>query len=912
HGNQFIRNWGARIQNMAKPLLVSDSQASAFWVSLDRLLPPDILEISNPNNTFIDNVASGAFIGFWFVMPVKPLRKSAVFWPDQTVMNPRRTSLPPNGFRGNVIHTIYQDGVQCSNMEVDDEGNLDAGGWEPTSGPPFADWMKIPLVLSDMIIYKIRGPAVWTRGCSPSTWRDIVVADFGRGFDAINTQAAVNWTFIGRSDNVGLPNTDRGISVPSASGEVVPIGGVTHYDVGNGLTVVDSTFINFTDSVVSYGAWSGSTNGPGWDSPPGWLALNSTLINSEVVAFPFWFGTYTFQGDGILDDGTMTGVKGGAYVLGMMPGFGKMPECTYKDSWPGYQCNWFKYGFSHMTVSADIKVSPWIPEQSDTTQYQMEYFGGKAVVNLFSDLTVGFVPMGTPITNVHFLQSTDGAKSWYVYTAFMNGGHYEIINHNSTGSIFQSFGSLTLTLGQCTKSNGWVIFSIAYPRGTTFTVVTSYTTSDPTVQHKQVNAYEDLSWNTYYYDSSLEKLYILLSSDTEQTYGPKGAGSYYFKAPYNQGQKTMVTASCGTNCRRSGKATIAPQPAALPKAVRHDLFRADLLGPKDAAGTAFFQLYPSYRNLAPRLAYQLYHNLRGLDYNFCLAVNNECVSDLLRDKILGVSFVIPLTRRLWEKVNAGGLQLIARSTLTGEMLLSGEVKMQDTDGKTWAPADASAVPDCKPSYETIPVYNGSALFRQFLDGNKIITNDTRSPMCDGQSLTFVVPNYNSFGFTDMGLKVPDRFVSLEFFAKATTPDTTILLQLTSQGFPGSSNNAQLVQSYSPNYFVDDEWTFVRVPTAGFNFNNSFHRIMFGPARDNEFDIYAQNYFNLTLSQVRFSTVPAQLYAGTAKEIAYTYVSPVTSSGQQTGTLVQEGLNANAANSVAALSLFVVFAALALI
>lgn len=64
--------------------------------------------------------------------------------------------------------------------------------------------------------------------------------------------------------------------------------------------------------------------------------------------------------------------------------------------------------------------------------------------------------------------------------------------------------------------------------------------------------------------------------------------------------------------------------------------------------------------------------------------------------------------------------------------------------------------------------------------------------------------------------------------------------------------------------------------------------MFGPARDNEFDIYAQNYFNLTLSQVRFSTVPAQLYAGTAKEIAYTYVSPVTSSGQQTGTLVQEG------------------------
>ncbi|PRP83870.1 hypothetical protein PROFUN_08901 [Planoprotostelium fungivorum] len=886
HGNQFIRNWGARIQNMAQPLLVSDSQASAFWVS-------------NPNNTFIDNVASGSFIGFWFVMPVKPLRKSAVFWPDPKVMSPQRTSLPPNGFHGKVIHTIYQDGVQCSGFEADDAGNIGSGSWQPTTGPPFSDNMKIPLVLSDMIVYKIRGSAIWSSGCAPATWKNIVVADFGRGIDVINGQAAVNWTFIGRSDNKGLPNTKQGISVPDPNGGITPIGGVTHYDVGNGLTVVDSTFINFTDPNVPYGAWSGSGNGPGWDSPPGWMALNSTLINSEVVAFPSWFNTYTFHADGILDDGTMTGVKGGAFILGAMPGFGKMPECTYKDSWPGYQCNWFKYGLSHMVVSADVNVSPWIPEKSDPTQYQMDYVGGKVIVNLFSNWIVGFVPMGTPITN-------------YVYTAFMNGGHYEIVNFNTTGSIFQSFGSLTLTMGQCTKANGWVIFSIAYPKGTTLTVVTSYNTANtPAVQHKQVNAYEDLSWNTYYYDSSLEKLYILLSSDTEQQYGYRGGGDYYYKSPYSQGQKTMVTASCGTNCRRSGKATIAPQPAALPKAVRHDFFRADLLGPKDAAGTAFFQLYPSYRNLAPRLAYQLYHNLRGLDYNFCLAVNNECVSELLREKILGVSFVIPLTRRLWEMVNAGGLQLMATSSVTGDILLSGEVKMQDTDGKTWAPADSSAVPACKPSYETIPVYNGSSLVGLYGD-SIIIKNDTSSPMCDGQSLTFINSNYNSFGFTDMASKLPDRFVSVEFFAKSTAPDTTIILQVTSQGYWGSANNPQLIQSYSPNYFVDDEWTFVRLPTAGFNFNNSFHRLSFGPAVDNEFDVYGQNYFNLSLSQVRFSTVPAQLYAGTAKEIAYTYASPATSGVQQTSTLVQEGLKANRASSVEALSLCVIFAALALI
>lgn len=42
HGNQFIHNWGARIMPMVKPLLLSDNEASTFWVL-------------HPNNTFLNN-----------------------------------------------------------------------------------------------------------------------------------------------------------------------------------------------------------------------------------------------------------------------------------------------------------------------------------------------------------------------------------------------------------------------------------------------------------------------------------------------------------------------------------------------------------------------------------------------------------------------------------------------------------------------------------------------------------------------------------------------------------------------------------------------------------------------------------------------------------------------------------------
>lgn len=48
--------------------------------------------------------------------------------------------------------------------------------------------VKVPSIISNFTVYKTRGSAVWTRGCAPATWTNLVIIDSGRGFDAINSE----------------------------------------------------------------------------------------------------------------------------------------------------------------------------------------------------------------------------------------------------------------------------------------------------------------------------------------------------------------------------------------------------------------------------------------------------------------------------------------------------------------------------------------------------------------------------------------------------------------------------------------------------------------------------------------------------------------------------------------------------
>src|SRR5690606_3947562 len=73
-------------------LLPSDNTVASYW-------------ITNPDNSFIDNVAAGSDeTGFWFSVPVHP---NGEFLGTEVSRNtwPRRT--PVRAFRGNVAHSNF-------------------------------------------------------------------------------------------------------------------------------------------------------------------------------------------------------------------------------------------------------------------------------------------------------------------------------------------------------------------------------------------------------------------------------------------------------------------------------------------------------------------------------------------------------------------------------------------------------------------------------------------------------------------------------------------------------------------------------------------------------------------------------------------------------------------------------------
>jgi cell migration-inducing and hyaluronan-binding protein len=134
HGNQFIHNLAILTkchpdgkpceptdltlahqspagQNANDILIPSDNTASSFW-------------ITNPDNTYRDNVAAGSeAIGFWFALPQHPtgafLNKpgSDTIWPRRTVVRE---------FKGNTAHSNF-DGVMFD-RGPDAKGHFNVGG----------------------------------------------------------------------------------------------------------------------------------------------------------------------------------------------------------------------------------------------------------------------------------------------------------------------------------------------------------------------------------------------------------------------------------------------------------------------------------------------------------------------------------------------------------------------------------------------------------------------------------------------------------------------------------------------------------------------------------------------------------------------------------------------------------------
>ncbi len=223
-------------------LLPSDNTVASFW-------------ITNPDNSFIDNVAAGSDEnGFWLSLPEHPQGKFKDSDVSKTIW-PRRT--PLRAFRGNVTHSNFDGFMFDRNIYADNTFGLATIPFLPLANPADLDSEVVESHFENLTSYKNRNGGLWGRG-DLFVYSNAKFADNAIGM----TQAAgdigssrfnsrlVDSLVVGETDNIGNPTTPEevayGRSLPKRRIPDFPIRGYEYYDYRD--DVVNTTFVNFQDN----------------------------------------------------------------------------------------------------------------------------------------------------------------------------------------------------------------------------------------------------------------------------------------------------------------------------------------------------------------------------------------------------------------------------------------------------------------------------------------------------------------------------------------------------------------------------------------------------------------------------------------------------------------------------------------
>jgi len=130
-------------------LLPSDNTVASYW-------------ITNPDNTFIDNVAAGSDEnGFWLSLPMHPqgaFKDAAI---SKTIW-PRRT--PLREFRGNVAHSNFDGFMFDRNIYEDNTFGLATIPFLPLKNPADLESPVVETHFENLTSYKNRNGGLWSRG----------------------------------------------------------------------------------------------------------------------------------------------------------------------------------------------------------------------------------------------------------------------------------------------------------------------------------------------------------------------------------------------------------------------------------------------------------------------------------------------------------------------------------------------------------------------------------------------------------------------------------------------------------------------------------------------------------------------------------------------------------------------------
>jgi G8 domain-containing protein len=223
-------------------LLPSDNTVASFW-------------ITNPDNSFIENVAAGSDEnGFWLSLPEHPqgaFKDSAV---SKTIW-PRRT--PLRAFKGNVAHSNFDGFMFDRNIYEDNTFGLATIPFLPLANPADLDSEGVETHFESLTSYKNRNGGLWSRG-DLFVFSNLKLADNAIGMtpsagdlgsSRFKTRL-VDSLVVGETDNSGNPTTPEevayGRSLPKKLIPDFPIRGYEYYDYRD--DVVNTTFVNFQDN----------------------------------------------------------------------------------------------------------------------------------------------------------------------------------------------------------------------------------------------------------------------------------------------------------------------------------------------------------------------------------------------------------------------------------------------------------------------------------------------------------------------------------------------------------------------------------------------------------------------------------------------------------------------------------------
>ncbi|MEO8309286.1 MAG: hypothetical protein ABI616_14725, partial [Pseudomonadota bacterium] len=280
HGNEFVHNLAIQIKcHTSKPCVPTNLGASGETpagadyraarangqASKDVLLPSDntvsAFWITNPDNTYRDNVAAGSDEnGFWTSFPEHP--NGAFQDSDLSKATwPRNMSL--REFKGNVAHSNYDGFMMDRHIAANNTFGVTGNMHIAHENPADRNSKILETVFEDLTAYKNRNGGFWGRG-EMRTIRNYKSADDAIGYTQASglgggastadpyTSRVVDSLFVGESENIGNPTTDAekayGRSLPKPMMPDFPIRGYEYYDARH--DVVNTTFRNFEDNAT--------------------------------------------------------------------------------------------------------------------------------------------------------------------------------------------------------------------------------------------------------------------------------------------------------------------------------------------------------------------------------------------------------------------------------------------------------------------------------------------------------------------------------------------------------------------------------------------------------------------------------------------------------------------------------------